>query len=361
MSFTIHPDIAQAHTLPTDFYTEERYFQASKTHIFEKTWQFVDNSDALRMGEQLLPHTLLPGFLDEPILFSRDRAGALHCLSNVCTHRGNLLVDHACHQNEIRCRYHGRRFRLDGGFLRMPEFEGVANFPSEQDNLSKIPFGQWGNLLFAAIQPIAPLESFLGDMQRRLHWLPIEQFKYEPSLSRDYLVKANWALYCENYLEGFHIPFVHQDLNAVVDYGSYTTELYPYSNLQLGLSKGGEDVFDLPADSPDYGKQVAAYYYWVFPNLMFNFYPWGLSINVVKPMGPALTKVSFLSYVWDASKLGQGAGADIDKVEREDEAIVENVQKGIRSRYYQSGRYAPNREQGTHHFHRLIADMMNQS
>lgn len=361
MSFTIHPDIAQAHTLPTDFYTEERYFQASKTRIFEKTWQFVDNADTLRMGEQLLPHTLLPGFLDEPILFSRDRAGALHCLSNVCTHRGNILVDHACHQNEIRCRYHGRRFRLDGGFLRMPEFEGVANFPSEQDNLSKIPFGQWGNLLFAAIQPIAPLEAFLGDMQRRLYWLPIEQFKYEPSLSRDYLVKANWALYCENYLEGFHIPFVHQDLNAVVDYGSYTTELYPYSNLQLGLSKGGEDVFDLPPDSPDYGKQVAAYYYWVFPNLMFNFYPWGLSINVVKPMGPALTKVSFLSYVWDVSKLGQGAGADIDKVEREDEAIVENVQKGIRSRYYQFGRYAPNREQGTHHFHRLIAAMMNQS
>lgn len=103
---------------------------------------------------------------------------------------------------------------------------------------------------------------------------------------------------------------------------------------------------------------MAAYYYWVFPNLMFNFYPWGLSINVVKPMGLALAKVSFLSYVWDPSKLGVGAGADTDKVEREDEAIVENVQKGIRSRFYQTGRYAPNREQGTHHFHRLIASFM---
>ena len=225
MSFAIHPDIAQAHTLPTDFYTEAVCFQQSKARIFEKTWQFVGDADALRMGEQLLPHTLLPGFLDEPILFSRDRGGVLHCLSNVCTHRGNILVEHPCHQNEIRCRYHGRRFRLDGGFLRMPEFDGVADFPSEQDNLSKVPFGQWGNLLFAAIDPVAPLAAFLGEMQRRLYWLPLEQLKYEPTLSRDYLVKAHWALYCENYLEGFHIPFVPQDLNAVVDNGSYTPEL----------------------------------------------------------------------------------------------------------------------------------------
>lgn len=358
MAFSIHPDIAQAHTLPTDFYTDPAFFEQSKQYIFEKTWQFVDQADALRMGEQLLPHTLLPGFLDEPIVFSRDRAGALHCLSNVCTHRGNILVDHPCHQTEIRCRYHGRRFRLDGSFVRMPEFEGVADFPSERDHLAKLPFGQWGALLFAAINPVAPIESFLGDMQRRLYWLPIDQFKFDPTRSRDYLVKAHWALYCENYLEGFHIPFVHQDLNAVVDYGSYTTEIFRYSNLQLGLSKGGEEVFDLPPDSPDYGKSVAAYYYWVFPNLMFNFYPWGLSLNVVRPMGPALTRVSFLSYVWDENKLGQGAGADIDKVEREDEAIVENVQKGVRSRFYQTGRYAPKREQGTHHFHRLIAEFM---
>lgn len=354
----IHPDIAQAETLTSDFYTQERFWEISKTRIFEKTWQFVGDADHLRAGEQLVPHTLLPNFLDEPILFSRDRTGGLHCLSNVCTHRGNLLVEHPCAQTEIRCRYHGRRFRLDGSFLRMPEFEGVVGFPSEKDNLTNVPFGQWGPFLFSAIDPVAPLASFLGEMQQRLGWLPLDQFKHEPSLSRDYLVKAHWALYCENYLEGFHIPFVHQSLNAVVDYGTYTTELYRYSNLQLGLSKGGEDVFDLPPGSPDYGKNVAAYYYWVFPNLMFNFYPWGLSVNVIKPMGQALTKVSFLTYLWKPELLGCGAGADLDKVEREDEAVVENVQRGIRSRFYDKGRYAPNREQGTHHFHRLIAEFM---
>lgn len=354
----IHPDITRAETLPSDFYTDAHWYEQSRTRIFERTWQFAGDADPLRLSEQLLPHTLLPGFLDEPVLFSRDRSGVLRCLSNVCTHRGNILVEHACNQNEIRCRYHGRRFGMDGKFLRMPEFEGVEGFPGERDHLTNVPFEQWKNLLFAGIRPLAPLAEFIGEMQQRLHWLPLEQFKFEPTLSRDYMVKSHWALYCENYLEGFHIPFVHNSLNSVVDYGSYTTELYRYSNLQLGLSKGGDAVFDLPQSSPDYGKPVAAYYYWIFPNMMFNFYPWGLSINVVRPMGTGLTKVSFLSYIWDESKLGQGAGADLDKVEREDEAIVENVQRGIRSRFYDRGRYSPTREQGTHHFHRLVSEFM---
>ena len=112
---------------------------------------------------------------------------------------------------------------------------------------------------------------------------------------------ANWALYCENYLEGFHIPFVHADLNAVIDYGNYSTELFEFSNLQLGIAKDAEDCFVLPESSPDYGKNVAAYYFWIFPNMMFNFYPWGLSINIVKPISLNQTKVTFISFVHDES------------------------------------------------------------
>ena len=50
-----------------------------------------------------------------------------------------------------------------------------------------------------------------------------------------------------------------------------------------------------------------------------------------------------------------GAGADLDRVEREDESVVECVQQGVRSRIYERGRYSPSREQGVHHFHRLLA------
>jgi len=91
---------------------------------------------------------------------------------------------------------------------------------------------------------------------------------------------------------------------------------------------------------------------------MLNFYPWGISVNIVRPLAPDRTKVSFLSYVWDPTLLDRGASAGLDRVEREDEAIVEAVQRGVRSRLYDRGRYSPARETGVHHFHRLLAEFM---
>ena len=127
-------------------------------------------------------------------------------------------------------------------------------------------------------------------------------------------------------------------------------------NVQIGYAEGGEEVFELPEGHMDYGKQVAAYYFWVFPNMMFNFYPWGLSINLVQPLEMNKTRVSFVTYVYDESKRHSGAGALLDKVEREDEFVVEGVHRGIQSRFYTSGRFSPTREKGVHHFHRLLAD-----
>ena len=240
----------------------------------------------------------------------------------------------------------------------MPEFKEVEDFPSPDDDLTHLPIFKIGKWLFTTVGKTRAAEDFFGDMMKRISWMPFHDFHFRPELSRDYIVDAHWALYCENYLEGFHIPFVHAGLNAVIDYGNYTTELFRYANLQLGLAKGDEMVFDLPSSSPDAGKKVAGYYFWVFPNMMFNFYPWGLSINIVKPLSPAKCKVSFITYVWDENKIRQGAGADLHQVEMEDEDVVHHVQKGIRSRFYRHGRYSVKMEKGTHHFHRLLAEFM---
>ena len=354
--FDINPNIRQAHTLASDFYTDEKYFEQSKEKIFARSWQFLGTMDNL---ENLNPQTILENFLDEPVLISR-RENELYCLSNVCTHRANVLIENACNDDGIRCRYHGRRFDGSGKFLSMPEFETVENFPSERDDLPRIPFGVWEKFLFASINPIAPFENFIGEMREQLHWLNFEQLKF--ASAKDYFVRAHWVLYCENYLEGFHVPFVHQSLNQAIDYSSYASELFPFSSLQTAFSKSSAG--NLNAAETQLSKQnpfeenIAAFYFFIFPNLMFNFYPWGLSVNVVKPLKPDLTKISYLTLVSDESKLNQGAGADLETVELEDQTIVESVQKGIRSRFYSDGRYSPAREQGTHHFHQLIAKFM---
>ncbi len=358
--FEVNPAIAQAKTLSTDFYLDPRYFEESREKIFAQSWQWIGDIDPLKDKGSVIPVTLLENFLGEPLLLVRDEQGSLHCLSNVCTHRGNLLIEKPCKLNDLRCKYHGRRFQLDGHFLSMPEFKEVENFPSPEDNLSRLSLFQLGKMLFTSLRPVFPAALFFQEMQERISWMPLNEFVFRPDLSKEYQVNAHWALYCENYLEGFHIPFVHAGLNAVVDYGNYTTELFRYSNLQLGLSKSGDSCFDLPPSSKDYGKSLAAYYFWVFPNMMFNFYPWGLSINIIRPVAIDKTNVSFLFYVWDENKLHQGAGADLHGVEMEDEDVVEHVQQGIRSRFYKHGRYSVTREQGTHHFHCLVAEFMNQ-
>jgi choline monooxygenase len=354
--FNVNADIRRAETLSSRFYTGDEYFHESKEKIFARSWQLVGRADEIN---NLKPHTILENFLDEPILIARNDAD-LHCLSNVCTHRGKILVENSCEAKGIRCSYHGRRFDLSGKFLSMPEFEQVENFPGERDDLPQIPFGVWENFLFASVNPIAPLQTFLAEMQEKLKVLNLKNLKFVSAT--DYTIKAHWALYCENYLEGFHIPFVHQSLNEAIDFGSYKTETFRFSSLQTGVAKRAE--IQQSASVPDSGatfdfdETVAALYFFIFPNLMFNFYPWGLSVNIVKPLAPDLTKVSYLTFVSDESKLEKGAGADLNLVELEDQAVVESVQKGIRSRFYDKGRYSPLREQGTHHFHRLIAEFM---
>ncbi len=359
--FNIDPDITVAKTINTDFYTSSEFFSLCKEKIFIPSWQFIGNTDLVKQTGEVYPFTLLGNYLNEPLVLAKEKTNKINLLSNVCTHRGNLVVDKSCNLKSLRCNYHGRKFSLDGKFQSMPEFKEVKNFPSSDDDLTNIPLFQWSKWLFTSLNPKISPDLFFSDMIKRVNWMPLEQFIFKPELSKEFFVKANWALYCENYLEGFHIPFVHAGLNEIIDFGSYTTELFfPYSNLQIGIAKNEKDSFVFPISSTDYGKKVAAYYFWVFPNMMFNFYPWGLSVNIVQPISVDECKVVYHSFVWDESKLNTGAGVGLDKVEMEDEEIVENVQRGIRSRFYKHGRYSATREKGPHHFHRIIAEFLKE-
>ena len=352
--WTIDPAIARAATLPAEVYADPRWLEAAREKVFARTWHLIGDADQLLEPGQCLPVTLLPGFLDEPLLLTRDRDDRVHLLSNVCTHRGALLCEGPAVQPGLRCRYHGRRFGLDGRFLSMPEFEGVEGFPSPADDLPQVAFATLGKLIFASLAPAFPFEELVAEMTARVGWLPIGDAVLDPSRSRDYDVPANWALYCDNYLEGLHIPFVHAALLEALDFGAYRTEVYRWASLQVGAASGDDATSTFPPSSPDHGRRIAAYYWWLFPDTMINVYPWGLSVNVVQPLAPDRTRVAFLTYVWEPGLLDLGAGADLDRVEREDEAVVESVQRGVRSRLYRRGRYSPTHEAGVHHFHRLL-------
>ena len=333
-------------------------FKQGKLKIFEKSWQYIISDDDLKLDNSVVPFILLDQFISEPLLLLKNNSEIV-CMSNVCTHRGNVLIqEKTIIQKNITCGYHGKSFNSEGEFVFMPETDGMKNFPCVNDNLTHIKLEQWFQFLFVALDPIVPFNVIINDIQKRISWMPIGDFVFREDLSRTYKIDANWALYCDNYLEGFHIPFIHKDLNATLDYKKYDVEIFEYSNLQIGYAEKDDICFDIPKSSKDYGQNIAAYYFWIFPNMMFNFYPWGLSINIVKPVGLKLTKIEFRSYVFNKSKLNQGAGSDLGKVEKEDEFVVQNVQKGINSAFYKSGRYSATKEKGVHHFHYLLSKIL---
>lgn len=358
----IDPDIRRARTPPSALYHDPQWFQRIGERILARTWHANPDPPlpACAPGTAV-PWNLLPGALDEPLLLTTEEDGTRHLLSNVCTHRGATLIERPCEGlKALRCPYHGRRFGLDGRFVSMPRFEGAQDFPGPSDSLPRVQMGQWAGLTFASLDPAHPLEALVGPMDQRLSFLPVASAQLSPAHCRDYHVPANWALYCDNYLEGFHIPYVHPTLNRALDFEGYETQTFALGSVQLGRASEGAPCFAPPKSHPDHEGRVAGYYFWLLPTTMVNAYPWGLSINLVLPLSPTRTRVVFLTYIWDGSLHDRGAGAGLEQVEYEDEAIVERCQRGVRSRLYDRGRYSPQQEVGTHHFHRLLASMLAQ-
>jgi choline monooxygenase len=100
----IHEDIAKARTISTSFYNSAEYYQLAKEKISVPSWQSFGDAGLVREAGQCHPFTLLPGCLDEPLVLTRDQEG-IHCLSNVCTHRGNIVVGESCSAAQLRCRF----------------------------------------------------------------------------------------------------------------------------------------------------------------------------------------------------------------------------------------------------------------
>ena len=149
--FIIDADIAKAKTLSTDFYISNNYFEEAKEKIFSSSWQFIGSSELVKIPGSCYPFKLLKYYLDEPLLLTRDKENQLHCLSNVCTHRGNLLIYEPCTTMKMKCKYHGRLFTLDGKMHSMPEFREVQDFPSPSDDLHQLELFQWGKWLFTTL------------------------------------------------------------------------------------------------------------------------------------------------------------------------------------------------------------------
>lgn len=350
-----HDDDLHAALMPPGWlYTDPSAQERLLKSAFSGAWHMGPSASEVRDNDCQVPWTLGRGSLNEPVLTTRDSSGVVRCLSNICTHRAAKMVSTPCKGSKIRCPYHGRRFDLSGQFSSAPGFAGARNFPRPEDSLTSLPHHLWGSMSFASLAPWAAFEDWKAPFMPFLDPM-VQRSAVEDAGSRtSYLVESNWLLYIENYLEGLHIPFIHPGLTAALDLKHYEVFALPGAVMQVGFAKPGEPSIQMPTGSPFHDRPVAAWYLFVFPNLMINVYPWGLSVNIVEPVTLQSCRVVYRSFVADDTLRGLGAGGDVHAVEREDQEVVQRVQHGIGSALWPRGRYAPTHELGVHHFHRML-------
>jgi choline monooxygenase len=352
----IDPDICRAWSIPARFYTEGAVFDEEQEKIFRRTWQVVGHRGQLAKPGDYFTLELL----SEPLLLVRGAAGELRGFYNVCRHRAGPPAEGCGSRKLFRCAYHGWTYDLEGKLLSAPEFENVQEFDPAYFTLAPIRAEEWSNLIFVNFDPQArPLRESLGEMPRQAERFDFAGMKLFQR--RTYDMKCNWKTYVDNYLEGYHLPSVHPGLNRELDYNAYTVEPYARHVRQFSPIRGAQPGDASPRRYQEARADLTTDYFWIFPNWMLNCYPDNVSLNIVLPLDVERSLAIFEWYLPEKDLGSAAAKASVefsDQIQIEDVAICETVQKNLRSRSYERGRFSVKQEKGVHAFHRMYAEAM---
>ena len=355
-----NPDapLAEASTISSPWYTDERVFDLERQTVFSRSWQFAARADQLEHAGDYVT-TEIAG---EPIVVVRGNDNALRGFFNVCRHHAAaVMTEPEGRAPQMRCPYHGWTYSLEGELKGTPDFTEVCNFDRTANGLLPVEIAKWEECVFAKIgRPAPPLteprhqiDSVVEkDLTNRfqnlrladLHWLE----------RRRYMLNCNWKVFIDNYLDGgYHVPHLHQGLDRVLDYSNYLIEVGERFCLQSSpmVSRGDDEISASR-------KGERALYYWLYPNFMINCYEGVMDTNLVRPLAIDRTEVIFDFYFADVSEGARErnlASIEVgDRIQQEDLDICESVQRGLNSRAYDAGRLSVRREAGEHLFHRLL-------
>ena len=340
-----------AHTIPAAWYIDPRIARLEHDHVFAGNWIAVGRTDQVETPGQFFTFDLD----GEPLIVVRGTDNQLRAFYNVCRHHAAAVATVPCGiAQHLRCPYHGWTYSLDGSLKGAPEFAGVCNFDRTANGLVPVRVAVWESFVFVNLSPQGPnLATFLGDLPQRTASLNLSSLPF--FTRKTYTLACNWKVYVDNYLDGgYHVPHLHKSLNSVLDYTEYTIENSEHYSLQSSPLVPSTDASVAHTRTGD-----RAYYYWLYPNFMINFYDGVMDTNLVLPLGPDKCMVIFDFFFADTSpaseQYNQDSVAVSDRVQAEDVDICESVQRGLHSRAYGAGRLSVRREAGEHLFHRLLA------
>jgi choline monooxygenase len=359
------------------WYRDPDLFEYERHEIFGRVWQLVGMTTDLES-----PGSYISVPIDDcrEFVVVRGDDGVLRGFHNVCQHRANMVVEGNGRSHLLQCNYHGWTYRLDGGLHRAPAMETAPSFDPSDYGLRQVSVDTFGPFVFLNPDPGAsPLAEHLGDVPERVRALGIDM----ESVARqgnakvvDFVLECNWKVAVENSLECYHCPSSHPGLGATFDMKRWQIAVLSEHCIVQGTSLR-------PADAPAQGRAAAtrmgpvataaafaddgmnlAMFHWLFPNNSISVWPGpGNSFNIARwmPIGPERTR--WWSVRWWP--------ADVDPVARdeqwdfmlqigiEDQRIVENLQRGLRSGAWDGGRFQLQQEHtgehGPRQFNRLVA------
>lgn len=373
-----------AATLIPDAYTSAEFFELERERVFAASWVAVGTTDQVESPGQVI----LADVAGRSLIVTRNSEGELRGFHNVCRHRATKLLDGVCdvgRNRKIRCPYHSWTYDLDGNCLGTPLFEGsdippdqqgvfdmsdVKGFDRADYGLFPVRVESWGFLVFVNLDPqAAPLTDQLGDLPYRLGGHRLDEWRVQRRLRYD--VAANYKLIGENFMEYYHLPWVHPELiqvSRLADHyrwqgtGMYTGMCTtPISrNTEAG---GWEGLAPVPGLSD--ADATAGRFIWLFPNTAVVVLPNHAFVLLTHPDGPGRTVEEAVLLTHPDSVRDADAETGVDQLEefwdlvnRQDLEIVERVQQGISNPAYTGGRMCYRFEEPLHRFQNMIIDRM---
>ncbi len=377
------PEVSMAKTLIPDAYTSEAFYETEMEKVFAQSWVMVGcTSDFKKAGD-----TIVATVAGQSVVVVRNQEGELNAFYNVCRHRGVQLVENGCtHVKKLfRCPYHNWAYDYNGACLGTPLFTN-SDIPEDQQEIfdmtdvkafDKADYGlfsvrveTWGFMVFVNLDPeAAPLLEQLGDLPERCAGYRLDE--WEVVREKVYDIQCNYKLIGENFMEYYHLPWVHPELvkvSRMADHyrwqgtGMYTgMTTWPISqNSDSGGWKGLPPASFLKNSDENAGRFI-----WLFPNTALNLLPNHCVLLINQPDGPGRTIETLRLLAHPNSQHGPDSDAAIDDlvdfwhlINTEDIEIVEKVQQGLSNKAYDGGRMCYRFEEPLHRFQNMIIDRM---
>lgn len=359
--------VQEAITLPPDTYRLTDIHQLEAERVFKAAWVLVGYTCQVDLPGKMLTATVA----GEPIVVTRDKTGQLRGFYNVCRHRGSMLVTEDQKLERFRCPYHSWTYDLTGKLLNCPLFEtGSTHFDKEKFHLLPVRVESYGCFIFVNLdKTVEPLSDYLGDLANLYGNFPLHDLVLVKR--KAYAIKANWKLVAENFLEYYHLPWVHPELCSVsaVDMHKRNQGAGMYMSFYASPLLKGNTPLDadylpaMPGLSPV--EQNSGYFPYIFPNLAMFLFPHHLFVLMIKPesinktveYGDILVHRSLLKAANATEKL-EAIFAFYDMVNVQDIVAVERVQQGISASAYPGGRMCYRFEEPVHRFQNMWIDFM---